>query len=114
VFVFCEVVPLERTHAGVGRRYTARRAMQQAHPETLFQLPHRMARRSWRDVELCRRGPKASLIGDRDECGQVGQSPRSIPEFLSVPNAMDIGFTFSRLHQHLGRNAAPPNEKKKL
>jgi hypothetical protein len=41
--------------------------MQQAHPEPLLQLPHRMAERRWRDAELRSRGAKAQAIGNGDE-----------------------------------------------
>jgi hypothetical protein len=41
--------------------------------ETLLQIPHRMAERGWRDTEPRRRGAKAQVIGNSDECCQIGQ-----------------------------------------
>jgi Co/Zn/Cd efflux system component len=43
------------------------------HPETRFQLPHRMAERRGRDVKSRCGSSKAPLIGNSDECGQIGQ-----------------------------------------
>ena len=65
--------PLEQAMAGVGHRHAARRTVQQAHPETLLQLPHRVAERRGRDTEPQCGCTKAEMIGDRDERGQVGQ-----------------------------------------
>jgi hypothetical protein len=47
--------------------------MQETHPKTLLQLPHRMAERRRRDTELRGRGSKAPLIGNSDECSQIAE-----------------------------------------
>jgi hypothetical protein len=44
---------------------------------------------------------------------RLARSPRSIAEFLSMPNATDIGFSFPTCI-NISAAAAPPNEKKKL
>jgi len=69
----CRPQPLEQAHAGVGHRYAARRAVQQAHLETLLQLSHRVAERRGRDTQTRCRGSKAPLIGNSDERVQIGQ-----------------------------------------
>ena len=87
--------PLEQAQAGVGHRHAAGRAVQQAHPETLLQLPHRMAERRRRDAEPRRRGAKAQRASAiATNAVRSARSPRSIHEFLSIPNAIDMGFSF--------------------
>ena len=72
------------------------------HSEAILQLPHRMAQRRWRDTELRRRRSKAQMMGNSDECCQIGQSaPRSIAEFLSTANATDLAFFLRALRPYL-------------
>ena len=64
---------LEQALAGVGHRYAAGRAVEEAHPQTLLELPHGMAERRRRDAEPRGGGAKAARIGNRHEGGQVGK-----------------------------------------
>ena len=85
---------LGRSGYDIGRRYAARRAVQQAHTEALLQLPDRVAERRGRDAETRCRGTEAAIIGDSNERGQIGKVARGIREFSSMPNETDIGFSF--------------------
>ena len=67
--IHCRPQLIKQTPASVGHRHTARRPVQQARPETLLQLPHRMAERRGCDIETRCRGTEAPLIGNSDESG---------------------------------------------
>jgi len=65
--------PVEQPQARIGERDTARRAVQQADPEMLFELPHRVAERGGRDAEARRGRAKAEIVGDGNKCGQSSE-----------------------------------------
>ena len=57
----------EQAKAGIGERDATRGAMQQAHPETLLQLAHRMAEGRCGNAKLRGRRAKTRVIGNDDE-----------------------------------------------
>jgi hypothetical protein len=64
---------LDQAKPGIGQRYAARRAVQQAHPEVLLELPHRVAERRGGDTETRCCGTEAAIVGNSDERGQIGK-----------------------------------------
>ena len=65
--------PVEQAQARIGERDAARRAVQQAEPEALLEVPHRVAERRGRDTDARRRRPEAEIVGDGNERGQIGK-----------------------------------------
>src|SRR5271169_22853 len=63
----------EETQTRIGERDAPCRAVQQSDPETLFELPHRVAERGGRDADMRRRRPEAEIVGDGNERGQIGK-----------------------------------------
>jgi hypothetical protein len=49
------------------------RAVQQSEPETLLEVPHRVAERRGRDPDMRRRRPEAEIVGDDNERSQIGE-----------------------------------------
>jgi hypothetical protein len=90
--------------AGLGHRHAARGAIEQAHPEALLQLPHRMAERRWCNPELRRRGQAVGNGDERRQAGQVAAIHRCIPlnieckpacSFAAFVNILSIAETAS-------------------
>ena len=65
--------PVEQPQARIGERHAPRRAVQQAEPESLLEVPHRVAERRGRDADARRGRPEAEIIGDGNEGGQIGK-----------------------------------------
>ena len=65
--------PVEQAQARIGERDAPRRAVQQSEPETLLEVPHRVAERRRRDADTRRRRPEAEIVGDGNERGQIGK-----------------------------------------
>jgi hypothetical protein len=65
--------PVEQAQARIGERDAPRCAVQQTEPETLLEVPHRVAERRGRDADARRRRPEAEIVGDGNECRQIGK-----------------------------------------
>ena len=65
--------PLEQTQTGIGERDAPRRAVQQSEPETLLEVPHRVAECRRRDADTRRRCAEAEIVGDGNERCQIGK-----------------------------------------
>src|ERR1700758_5797261 len=63
----------EEAQTRIGECDAAGRAVQQSNPETLLELPHRVAERGGCDPDMRRRRPETEIVGDGDERGQIGK-----------------------------------------
>src|SRR5438309_11032705 len=70
----CRPSSTEEAQTRIGERDAAGRAVQQSDPETLLELTHRVAERRGRDADMRCRRPEAEIVGDGNECGQIGES----------------------------------------
>jgi hypothetical protein len=83
--------PVEQAQTRIGERDAPRRAVQQSDRKTLLELPHRVAQRRGGHADTRRRRAKAQIVRDGNERSQIGKIARRIAEFLSAPNATNIG-----------------------
>ena len=65
--------PVEQAQARIGERDASGPPMQQADPEMLLELPHRVAECGGCDTETRGCRAKAQIIGDGNERGQSGE-----------------------------------------
>ena len=65
--------PVEEPPAGIGEGDAPGRAMQQSNPETLLEVPHRVAERRGGAAEARGRRPEAEIVGDGNERRQIGK-----------------------------------------
>jgi hypothetical protein len=64
---------LDQKQTGIGERDASRRAVQQSEPETLLEVPHRVAERRRRDADTRGRRAEAEIVGNGNERCQIGK-----------------------------------------
>jgi hypothetical protein len=65
--------PVEQAQARIGERDAAGSVVQQSEPETLLEVPQRVAERRRRHTQTRGRRAEAEIVGDGNERGQIGE-----------------------------------------